>query len=120
MAAVWARLRDRLASIDSSRSMIEATPDYAAHFYYMYGKNYDGKHMTGDQVKSLLLTLPFMLRDLKLPEVMCTAVTFMNIYRLRHRKRYRKRYRKRNRIRRRNSYRIQHRIHHRMRYRIRF
>ena len=77
MAAVWARLRDRLASIDSSTSMIEVTPDYAAHFYDMYVKNHDGKHMTGDRIKILLLNLPFMLRDLILSEVMCIYVTFI-------------------------------------------
>jgi hypothetical protein len=81
MAAIWARLRDSLASIDSSTSMIEVTPDYAAHFYDMYVKNHDGKHMTGDRIKILLLNLPFraMLRDLILPEVMCTSVTIVVI-----------------------------------------
>jgi hypothetical protein len=77
MAAVWARLQDRLASIDSSTGMIQVVPDCAAHFYDMYVKNHDGKHMTGDQIKILLLNLPFMLRDLILPEVMCTSVTFI-------------------------------------------
>ena len=72
MADIWARLRDRLASIESSTSMLEVTPDYAAHFFDMYVKNHDGKHMTGDRIKILLLNLPFMLRDLVLPEVfMC-------------------------------------------------
>jgi hypothetical protein len=71
MANIWARLRDRLASIDSSTSMIEVTSDCAAHFFDMYVKNYDGKHMTGDgdRIKMILLNLPFMLRDLILPEV---------------------------------------------------
>jgi hypothetical protein len=57
MADIWARLRDRLASIESSTSMLEVTPDYAAHFFDMYVKNHDGKHMTGDQIKILLLNL---------------------------------------------------------------
>jgi hypothetical protein len=49
--------------------------DYAAHFFDMYVKNYDLKHMTGDQIKILLLSLPFMLRDLVLPEVfMCSSI----------------------------------------------
>jgi hypothetical protein len=51
--------------------MIEVTSDYAAHFFDMYVKNHDGKHMTGDRIKIPLLNLPFMLRDLILPEVMC-------------------------------------------------
>ena len=71
IADIWARLRDRLASIDSSTSMVEVTSDYAAHFHDMFVKNHDGKHMTGDRIKILLLNLPFMLRDLILPEVMC-------------------------------------------------
>ena len=54
MADIWARLRDRLASIESSTSMLEVTSDYAAHFFDMYVKNHDGKHMTGDQIKILL------------------------------------------------------------------
>ena len=71
IADIWARLRDRLASIDSSTSMVEVTSDYAAHFHAMFVKNHDGKHMTGDRIKILMLNLPFMLRDLILPEVMC-------------------------------------------------
>jgi hypothetical protein len=82
MAALWARFRDRLASIDSSTSMIEVMPDYAAHFYDIDVKNHDGKHMTGDLIKILLLNLPFMLRYLILPEVMCTSeyVSYMPSY----------------------------------------
>ena len=68
---VFARLRNRLASLDSSTSTIEVTPEYASHFYDMYVKNHDGKHMTGDRMKILMLNLPFLLRDLLLPEVNC-------------------------------------------------
>ncbi len=80
MANIWARLRDRLASIESSTSMIEVTSDYAAHFFDMYVKNHDGKHMTGDRIKILLLNLPFMLRDLILPEVICIPHTFITYF----------------------------------------
>ena len=66
---VWKRLRDRLASVDSSTSTVEITSDYAAHFYDMYINKHDGKHMTGDRMKILLLNLPFLLRDLVAPEV---------------------------------------------------
>jgi hypothetical protein len=68
---VFARLRNRLPSLDSSTSTIEVTSDYASHFYDMYIKQHDGKHMTGDRMKILLLirNLPFLLRDLLLPEV---------------------------------------------------
>ena len=80
MADIWARLRDRLASIESSTSMLEVTSDYAAHFFDMYVKNHDGKHMTGDRIKILLLNLPFMLRDLVAPEVITCASIHTYIY----------------------------------------
>ena len=35
----------------------------------MYINEHDGKHMTGDRMKILLLNLPFLLRDLVAPEV---------------------------------------------------
>jgi hypothetical protein len=66
---VFARLRNRLSSLDSSTSTIEVSSDYASHFYDMYIKQHDGKHMTGDRMKILLLNLPFLLRDLLRPEV---------------------------------------------------
>jgi len=69
LAAVWARLRDRLSSVDASSSMVQVTEDYAAHFYDMYINKHEGKHLTGDRVRILLLTLPFVLRDLIAPEV---------------------------------------------------
>ena len=71
---VWKRLRDRLASVDSSTSTVEITNDYAAHFYDMYINKHDGKHMTGDRMKILLLNLPFLLRDLVAPEVRFSVV----------------------------------------------
>ena len=60
---VWKGLRDRLGTVDSSTSTVEITNDYAAHFYDMYINKHDGKHMTGDPMKILLLNLPFLLRD---------------------------------------------------------
>lgn len=69
LANVWARLRDRLASLDSSYSMVTLTKEYAAHFYDMYINQHEGKHLTGDRIKHLLLNLPFLLRDLITPEV---------------------------------------------------
>lgn len=66
---VWTRLRDRLSSLDSSASMVQVTTAYATHFIDMYVDKHAGKHMTGDRVRILLLTLPFLLRDLIAPEV---------------------------------------------------
>ena len=69
LKTVFARLRNRLSSLDSSTSTIEVSSDYASHFYDMYIKQHDGKHMTSDRMKILLLNLPFLLRDLLRPEV---------------------------------------------------
>jgi hypothetical protein len=55
--------------VDASTSTVEITNDYAAHFHDMYINKHDGKHMTGDRMKILLLNLPFLLRDLVAPEV---------------------------------------------------
>ena len=49
--------------------MVQITEDYAAHFYDMYINKHEGKHLTGDRIRILLLTLPFVLRDLIAPEV---------------------------------------------------
>ena len=49
--------------------MVQITEDYAALFYDMYINKHERKHLTGDQIWILLLTLPFVLRDLIAPEV---------------------------------------------------
>ena len=59
LAGVWARLRDRQSAVDSSFSMVHVTKDYAANFYDMYVDKHEGKHLTGDRVRILLLLLPF-------------------------------------------------------------
>ena len=69
LRGVWTRLRARLCSLDASSTMIEVTPAYATHFIDMYVDKHTGKHMTGDRVRILLLSLPFLLRDLIAPEV---------------------------------------------------
>ena len=66
---VWTRLRARLSSLDASSTMIEVTPAFATHFIDMYVDKHTGKHMTGEKVRILLLSLPFLLRDLIAPEV---------------------------------------------------
>ena len=57
-AGVWARLRDRLSSLDSSLSMVEVTVDYAAHFYDMYVEKHKGKHLMGERVRIILSNMP--------------------------------------------------------------
>jgi len=69
LGGVWIKLRNRLASIHSDTSMIEISSDYASHFYDMFVEGHDGKHLTGDRMKILMLTLPFVLRDLISEEV---------------------------------------------------
>jgi hypothetical protein len=52
--------------------MVQVTQDCADHFYEMYINKHEGKHLTvltGDRVHILLLTIPFVLRDLIAPEV---------------------------------------------------
>ena len=75
---VWTRLRDRLSSLDASSTMVEVTPAYATHFIDMYVDKHTGKHMTGDRVRILLLSLPFLLRDLIAPEVCIHTMMFMH------------------------------------------
>ena len=50
-------------------SMVDVTKDYATHFCDMYVDKHEGKHLSGERVRILLLTLPFLLRDLIAPEV---------------------------------------------------
>jgi hypothetical protein len=79
LAAMWTCLSDRLASVDSSTSMVQITEDYAAHFYEMYMNKDEGKHLTGDRIRILMLTLPFVLRDLIAPEVNLLYAVLQNM-----------------------------------------
>ena len=67
--AVWQRLADRLQTVVADTSMLTLTPEYAAHFHDIYVKQKEGAIYTGDRMKMLMLTLPFMVRDLIAPEV---------------------------------------------------
>ena len=69
LEAVWKRLSDRFASVVADTSMITLTTAYAAHFHYIYIDCKENAKMTGDRMKMLMLTLPFMVRDLIAPEV---------------------------------------------------
>ena len=50
-------------------SMITLSTKYAAHFHDIYIDGKGNTKMTGDSMKMLMLTLPFMVRDLIAPEV---------------------------------------------------
>jgi hypothetical protein len=69
MEAPWQRLADRLQTIVTDTSMLTLTPEYAAHFHDIYVKKKENATFTGDRMKMLMLTLPFMVRDLIAPEV---------------------------------------------------
>ena len=44
--------------------------DYSVHFHDLYIDGKENAKMPGDQMKMLMLTLPFMVRDLIAPEVL--------------------------------------------------
>ena len=69
LEAVWKRLSDRFATVVADTSMITMSTDYAAHFHDIYIDGKEHAKMTGDRMKMLMLTLPFMVRDLIAPEV---------------------------------------------------
>jgi hypothetical protein len=69
--------------LDSSSTMVEVTSAYATHFIDMYVDKHTGKHMTGERVRILLLTLPFLLRDLIAPEV-CSTWFWFDIFMIIH------------------------------------
>ena len=56
----------------ADNSVITISTAYAAHFHDIYIDGKEHAKMTGDQMKMLMLTLPFnafMVRDLIAPEV---------------------------------------------------
>jgi hypothetical protein len=53
--------------------MLTLTPEYAAHFHDIYVKKKENATYTGDRMKMLMLTLPFMVRDLIAPEVILSV-----------------------------------------------
>lgn len=67
--AVWARLAGRLSSIEADTSMVTVSQAFAAHFLKVYVEGKKGAKYTGDRMKILMLTLPFVFRDLITPEV---------------------------------------------------
>ena len=69
LETVWKRLSDRFSSVVADTSMITLSTVYAAHFHDMFIDGKDNAKMTGDRMKMLMLTLPFMVRDLIAPEV---------------------------------------------------
>lgn len=69
LEAVWTRLANRLATVVADTSMMTISPQYATHFHDMYINGKENAKLTGDRMKTLMLSLPFMVRDLIAPEV---------------------------------------------------
>ena len=63
LETVWTRLADCLSTVVADNSMITISPEYAGHFYDLYINGKENAKLTGDRMKLLMLTLPFMVRD---------------------------------------------------------
>ena len=79
LEAVWKRLSDRLATVPvvADTSMITMSTAYASHFHDIYIDGKENAKMTGDRMKMLMLTLPFLVRDLIAPEVITYTCSYM-------------------------------------------
>ena len=71
--AVWKRLAGRLETVVADTLMITLSTEYTAHFHHIYINDKENAKMTGDRMKMLMLTLPFLVRDLIAPEVIRTS-----------------------------------------------
>jgi len=80
LETVWTRLADRLATVVADTSMITISPEYAGHFYDLYINGKENAKLTGDHMKLLMLTLPFMLRDLIAEEVYMFIPYLYHVY----------------------------------------
>ena len=69
--AVWKRLSDHFSTVLADTSIITMSTEYVAHFHDIFIDGKEHAKMTGDRMKMLMLTLPFMVRDLIAPEVVC-------------------------------------------------
>ena len=76
LKAVWTRLANRMATVVADTSMVTISPQYATHFYDMYINGKENAKLTGDRMKILMLSLPFMVRDLIAPEVTWDISTY--------------------------------------------
>ncbi len=80
VARVFRRLADRLQGVVADTSMMTISPEYAAHFLEVYVKKTENAKFTGDRVRFLMLTLPFLVRDLIAPEVTWYSLYIACIY----------------------------------------
>ncbi len=61
LKAVWKRLSDSFATVVVYTSMITLSLEYTAHFHNIHIDGKEHAKMTGDSMKMLMLTLPFMV-----------------------------------------------------------
>ena len=79
LEAVWKRLADCLSTVVADTSMITMSTAYASHFHVDYIDGKENAKMTCDSMKMLMLTLPFMIRDLIAPEVIVYCSIYIDI-----------------------------------------
>jgi hypothetical protein len=60
--------------------MITLSTAYATHFHDIYIDGKENAKMTGDRMKMLMLTLPFMVRDLIAPEVYTQYTKYNHVH----------------------------------------
>ena len=80
LKAVWSRLANRMATVMADTSMVTISPQYATHLFDMYINGKENAKLTGDRMKILMLSLPFMVRDLIASEVSWDILTYTMIY----------------------------------------
>ena len=71
LATFWRRLETRLCSLKAEESMFTITLAMASHIHAMHVKKEISRKLTGDRTKILMLTMPFICRDLAYEEVWC-------------------------------------------------
>ncbi len=69
LGAVWKMLSSHFKTVVADTSMITLSTYYSIHFHDLFIDGKENAKMTGDRMKMLMLTLPFMVRDLIAPEV---------------------------------------------------
>jgi hypothetical protein len=84
LGSAWKRLSSRFKTVVADTSMIILSHEYSIHFHDLYIDGKENAKMTGDRMKKLMLTLPFMVLDLIAPEVLqymhvlvCTMLTLV-------------------------------------------
>ncbi len=69
LAEFWKRMETRLCKLKTEESMVTITPGMASHIHAMHAKKEISRKLTGNRTKILMLTFPFICRDLAYSEV---------------------------------------------------